>query len=69
MTMAWLLDNWIWILFGAAFVGFHLFGHKMHGGHKSHRRRKEAPPPPSGPLDPEPSDDRFKAPKRSYNDD
>lgn len=28
--MAWLSNNWIWIVLGAAFIGLHLFGH---GGH------------------------------------
>ena len=31
--MAWLSSNWIWILLGAAFLAFHLFGHGAHGGH------------------------------------
>ncbi|WP_375269474.1 DUF2933 domain-containing protein [Phenylobacterium sp.] len=35
--MAWLSQNWIWLLAGAAFIGLHLFGHGAHGGHR-HRR-------------------------------
>ena len=34
--MAWLAQNWIWILFGIAFVAMHLFGHGSHGGHGGH---------------------------------
>ncbi len=33
--MAWLTENWIWVLFGVAFVAMHLFGH---GGPGSRRR-------------------------------
>ena len=33
--MTWLAQNWIWILFGIAFVAMHLFGHGCHGGHGS----------------------------------
>ncbi|NOY16155.1 MAG: DUF2933 domain-containing protein [Gammaproteobacteria bacterium] len=29
--MAWLVENWIWVLFGILFVGMHLFGHGRHG--------------------------------------
>ncbi|MER1941883.1 DUF2933 domain-containing protein [Castellaniella sp. FW104-16D08] len=31
--MAWLTENWIWVLFGVAFIAMHLFGHGCHGGH------------------------------------
>lgn len=31
--MGWLAQNWVWILFFAAFIGMHLFGHGGHGGH------------------------------------
>ena len=34
--MTWLAQNWIWILFGIAFVAMHLFGHGGHGGHGAH---------------------------------
>ncbi len=30
--MQWVIDNWIWILFGVAMIGMHMFGHG-HGGH------------------------------------
>lgn len=38
--MDWLAQNWIWIIFGIAFVAMHLFGHGGYGGpggHGSHR--------------------------------
>ena len=45
--MTWLAENWIWLLFGVAFVAMHLFGHGGHGGHGSHgsghRGRSDAP--------------------------
>lgn len=31
--MAWLTDNWFWVLVFIAFVAMHLFGHGGHGGH------------------------------------
>lgn len=31
--MAWLTDNWFWVLIFIAFVAMHLFGHGGHGGH------------------------------------
>ncbi len=31
--MTWLSQNWIWIVFGVAFVAMHMFGHGGHGGH------------------------------------
>ena len=34
--MAWPAQNWIWVLFGIAFVAMHLFGHGGHGGHAGH---------------------------------
>ena len=34
--MTWLAQNWIWVLFGVAFVAMHLFGHGGHGGHGGH---------------------------------
>ncbi len=30
--MAWLVENWFWVLIGIAFVALHLFGHGGHGG-------------------------------------
>ena len=40
--MAWLLQNWVFVLFMAAFIAMHLFGHGGHGrrgGHSGHGRR------------------------------
>lgn len=34
--MAWLTENWIWVLFGVAFIAMHLFGHGGHGGQGGH---------------------------------
>ncbi len=34
--MTWLTENWIWILFGMAFIAMHLFGRRGHGGHGGH---------------------------------
>lgn len=31
--MAWLSQNWVWVLFMAAFIGMHMVGHGGHGGH------------------------------------
>ena len=31
--MTWITDNWVFLLIGAAFIAFHLFGHRGHGGH------------------------------------
>lgn len=30
--MAWLTQNWVWVLFFVAFIAMHLFGHGGHGG-------------------------------------
>jgi hypothetical protein len=38
--MNWLVENWPWLLFGAAFVALHLGSHGGHGGHGSHRPRE-----------------------------
>ena len=35
--MSWLAENWIWVLFGVAFIAMHMFGHGGHGGHGGHR--------------------------------
>lgn len=34
--MAWLTENWFWILIFIAFIAMHMFGHGGHGGHGSH---------------------------------
>jgi hypothetical protein len=41
--MTWLAENWIWVLFGVAFVAMHLFGHGGHGGHGSHGNDHRSP--------------------------
>ena len=42
--MAWLTENWFWVLIFIAFIAMHLFGHGGHGGHSgrngSDRQRK-----------------------------
>lgn len=40
--MAWLSNNWIWILLGVGFIAMHLFGHGRHGGHGGHGRHRDA---------------------------
>ncbi len=30
--MAWLSQNWFWVLIGIIFIGMHLFRHGGHGG-------------------------------------
>ena len=44
--MTWLAQNWIWIIFGVAFVAMHMFGHGGRGGHGGHgsesRGRRDA---------------------------
>lgn len=34
--MDWLVQNWVWVLVFAAFIGMHMFGHGGHGGHSGH---------------------------------
>ena len=34
--MAWLTENWFWVLGFIAFIAMHLFGHGRHGGHGGH---------------------------------
>ncbi len=31
--MAWLTENWFWLLVFVGFVAMHVFGHGGHGGH------------------------------------
>lgn len=31
--MQWISQNWVWVLFFAAFIAMHFFGHGGHGGH------------------------------------
>ena len=37
--MAWLTENWFWILTFIAFVAMHMFGHGGHGGHGGDKRQ------------------------------
>jgi hypothetical protein len=30
--MGWFSQNWVWVLFFAAFIAVHMFGHGGHGG-------------------------------------
>ena len=34
--MAWISENWVWVLLGIGFIAMHLFGHGGHGGHGGH---------------------------------
>ncbi len=48
--MSWLTENWIWVLFGVAFIAMHLFGHGGHGGGGcggGHGGPKKAPAEPA----------------------
>jgi hypothetical protein len=67
MIMAWLGNNWIWILVGVAFIAFHLFGHRMHGGHGTHGRGEQTPPPASGKRELEVTDDRSENPHHPHH--
>ena len=37
--MAWLTENWFWILTFIGFIAMHMFGHGGHGGHGGHSGR------------------------------
>ena len=39
--MAWLTENWFWILTFIAFVAMHMIGHGGHGGHGGGNRRPD----------------------------
>lgn len=45
--MEWLSQNWVWVLFFAAFIAMHLFGHGGHGGHGHGRRVDPNEPKPN----------------------
>ena len=47
--MEWILANWLWILFGIAFVGMHLFMHGGHGGHGDRVEEEAGKGKPGGP--------------------
>lgn len=34
--MAWIAENWVWVLFIVGMIAMHLFGHGGHGGHAGH---------------------------------
>ncbi len=34
--MEWLSQNWVWVLFLAAFIAMPMFGHGRHGEHSGH---------------------------------
>lgn len=36
--MAWLAENWFWVLIFIAFIAMHMFGHGGHGGHGGQNR-------------------------------
>ena len=38
--MAWLAENWFWVLIFIAFISMHLFGHGGHGGHAGNDRHR-----------------------------
>lgn len=40
--MEWIQTNWLWILFGGAFVAMHMFGHRRHR-HGANSRSAHAP--------------------------
>lgn len=50
--MTWLTENWIWVLFGLAFVAMHLFGHGGHGGHGDPKNAPTEPTEGSRPTAP-----------------
>ncbi len=49
--MAWILENWVWVLFGVGFITMHIFGH---GGHSEEEKpvdkdsKQETPKEDSG---------------------
>ena len=40
--MAWLTEDWFWILTFIAFVAMHMFGHGGHCGHGGGERKRSA---------------------------
>lgn len=42
--MTWLAENWIWVAFGAAFIGMHLFGHGCCGSSHGKTKKPKADP-------------------------
>lgn len=39
--MAWITENWFWVLIFVVFLAMHLVGHGGHGGHGSQGRHGE----------------------------
>lgn len=39
--MAWLTENWFWVVVFVGFIAMHLFGHGGHGGHSGHGGDKD----------------------------
>ena len=39
--MEWFYENWVWVLFFAAMIAMHMFGHGGHGGHGGSRENSE----------------------------
>jgi len=39
--VAWLVENWVWLLFGGGMIAMHLFGHKGHGGHAQKKEQND----------------------------
>ena len=37
--MEWFSQNWVWLLFVAAMIAMHMFGHGGHGGQGGHGGR------------------------------
>ena len=47
--MAWVTENWFWILIFVAFIAMHLVGHGSHGSHGGHDdERKQSTGAPQG---------------------
>jgi len=45
--MEWFSQNWVWVLFFAAFIAMHMFGHGGHGGRGGHGSGHNDPKPAS----------------------
>ncbi|VAW17386.1 hypothetical protein MNBD_ALPHA09-1715 [hydrothermal vent metagenome] len=40
--MQWVLDNWIWLVFGGGMAAMHLVGHGKRGGHGSGQEKSQS---------------------------
>lgn len=47
--MQWVLENWVWVLFGVGMIAMHLFGHGGHGGPSESRNGAPKTKPESQP--------------------